>query len=115
MVVNTPTVVATLIPELAQVVPDDQKKPVNYGNGPIKRPSWVPDHDVYRCQIKASVKCQARGGQKFDLLYRRHHCRACGNVTCDACSPGRMPLPFSEKPGELQRVCMACSDRFTGV
>ena len=38
---------------------------------------WMPDNvssDCYRCN------------QKFTFLRRRHHCRICGQIFCNACS-----------------------------
>ncbi|KAJ0397191.1 hypothetical protein ATCC90586_007629 [Pythium insidiosum] len=45
--------------------------------------AWVPDSLAERC-----YKCHAA----FTLMLRRHHCRRCGNVFCDACSQSRLPL-----------------------
>ncbi|CCW65132.1 unnamed protein product [Phytomonas sp. EM1] len=58
----------------------------------------------------------------FSLFLRRHHCRLCGDVFCDACTQPRATLPdhFSKnaKGGEInranldaQRVCNACFSR----
>uniref|UniRef100_A0A7S3B5X1 FYVE-type domain-containing protein n=1 Tax=Haptolina ericina TaxID=156174 RepID=A0A7S3B5X1_9EUKA len=33
-------------------------------------------------------------GMRFNLINRRHHCRACGRLTCHACAPRRR-LPES--------------------
>lgn len=45
----------------------------------------------------------------FSMSKRRHHCRLCGDVFCDACSSNRCELPLSgsefEKP---VRVCDFC-------
>ncbi len=38
---------------------------------------WTPNNDVAACS-----KCQ----KGFGLLSRKHHCRACGRVFCNACS-----------------------------
>jgi hypothetical protein len=38
-------------------------------------PEWVPDSRAQRCMSK---KC----GALFSLNFRRHHCRACGDVVC---------------------------------
>jgi len=46
----------------------------------------------------------------FTLSKRRHHCRLCGDVFCDACSATRVELPLPgaefEKP---VRVCDSCN------
>ncbi|EEY63532.1 myotubularin-like protein [Phytophthora infestans T30-4] len=41
-------------------------------------------------------------------MLRRHHCRRCGNVFCDACSSARMPLVNSGFVTPV-RVCAKCS------
>lgn len=41
-------------------------------------------------------------------MLRRHHCRRCGNVFCDACSSARMPLVNSGFFTPV-RVCGKCS------
>merc|ERR1711871_789074 len=53
--------------------------------GTMGRPTWGPDHEVFSCSI-----CT----KEFNLLRRRHHCRACGRVVCKKCSPTRMVLQF---------------------
>lgn len=120
--VTSPTVVATLIPEPTPVVAEEHARPMaangamwKPGEGrSISRPSWVADSDVYRCQVRTAPQCQRQGGSVFGLFRRRHHCRSCGNVTCSACSKGKLPLPF-EVPGTLHRVCDTCAKRFTGA
>ena len=52
------------------------------GGGPTQRArvpvdAWVADGDAAVCRV-----C----GRSFGPLRRRHHCRACGGVVCDACS-----------------------------
>jgi hypothetical protein len=63
-------------------------------------PVWVLDS-------QACAGCQAR----FGLLLRRHHCRACGDVVCSACSPPPWRfLPPAWKLGpDKQRCCSACA------
>ncbi|KAE8904234.1 hypothetical protein PF005_g15083 [Phytophthora fragariae] len=61
--------------------------------------AWVPDSLAERC-----YSCQA----SFSLMLRRHHCRRCGNVFCDACSSARMPLVNSGFFAPV-RVCAKCS------
>ena len=60
---------------------------------------WQPD--TPECKL-----CQAR----FHALRRRHHCRACGIVSCDACAPEKaIVLPAEFGCGSLpQRVCYGC-------
>lgn len=61
--------------------------------------AWVPDSLAERC-----YNCKAA----FSLMLRRHHCRRCGNVFCDACSSARMPLVNSGFFAPV-RVCGKCS------
>jgi hypothetical protein len=47
-------------------------------------PRWQPDEDVAHCPI-----C----GDQFGFMNRRHHCRKCGRVVCNRCSPHRITIP----------------------
>lgn len=63
-----------------------------------EQPVWIPDSRVTMCQL-----CTA----EFSLIFRRHHCRACGLVICEACSCNRAPLKYLDyKPS---RVCDECN------
>ena len=42
-----------------------------------QRAEWLPDAAAAACQA-----CQA----VFTLTRRKHHCRNCGRIFCDACS-----------------------------
>ena len=48
---------------------------------------------------------------KFSFSVRKHHCRACGDIFCDACSWRRMVLPNASAPkrGKKQRMCASCA------
>ncbi len=61
-------------------------------------PVWVPDKQAPNCMV-----CN----DKFTVFIRRHHCRHCGKVVCDKCSPHRWHLPNinQKKP---QRICQLC-------
>ncbi|KAI0186013.1 FYVE zinc finger-domain-containing protein [Xylaria flabelliformis] len=50
----------------------------------ITLPTWQPDTEVTHCPI-----C----GVRFSMFLRRHHCRKCGRVVCDGCSPHRITIP----------------------
>ncbi|VDN01652.1 unnamed protein product [Thelazia callipaeda] len=63
---------------------------------------WVPDGEATKC-----MTCQKT---QFTLIHRRHHCRACGNVVCGACSSHSYRIPVSKRP---VRVCDACFAKFT--
>lgn len=47
-------------------------------------PRWQPDSEVSECPI-----CH----RPFTLWFRRHHCRKCGRVVCNECSPHRITIP----------------------
>lgn len=47
-------------------------------------PRWQPDSEVNDCPI-----CL----RPFTWMFRRHHCRKCGRVVCNECSPHRITIP----------------------
>ncbi|KIW30769.1 uncharacterized protein PV07_02471 [Cladophialophora immunda] len=47
-------------------------------------PRWQPDSEVNGCPI-----CK----RPFTWVFRRHHCRKCGRVVCNDCSPHRITIP----------------------
>ncbi|XP_053361993.1 FYVE, RhoGEF and PH domain-containing protein 6-like isoform X2 [Clarias gariepinus] len=62
-----------------------------------KAPIWIPDLRATMCMI---CTCE------FTLTWRRHHCRACGRVVCQACSVNKHPLEYlKNRPA---RVCDQC-------
>jgi len=61
---------------------------------------WVPDSETDMCML-----CQ----DKFTTLHRRHHCRLCGKLTCNACTAQRSALPqLGYDANDPQRVCSLC-------
>ncbi|KAF4095355.1 FYVE, RhoGEF and PH domain-containing protein 6-like [Onychostoma macrolepis] len=62
-----------------------------------KAPIWIPDLRATMCMI---CTCE------FTLTWRRHHCRACGKVVCQACSTNKQPLKYLKN--HLARVCDLC-------
>ncbi|OLN88489.1 RUN and FYVE domain-containing protein 2 [Colletotrichum chlorophyti] len=48
-------------------------------------PRWQPDADVTFCPI-----CHTQ----FSIFVRKHHCRKCGRVVCNSCSPHRITIPY---------------------
>ncbi|XP_072520128.1 uncharacterized protein [Salminus brasiliensis] len=62
-----------------------------------KAPIWIPDLRATMCMI---CTCE------FTLTWRRHHCRACGKVVCQACSTNKYPLEYLKN--RLARVCDQC-------
>ena len=59
---------------------------------------WNDDNSSKVCTI-----CSA----EFGILKRRHHCRACGSLACDSCTPKlkNPPALLSDSP---VRVCVSC-------
>lgn len=66
-----------------------------YGDGP----SWVPDKEAPDCGI-----CHDRFTKNPLRPRRRHHCRLCGTVVCQACSESRV-----EFLNKLERACTRCA------
>ncbi|KAI5465857.1 FYVE zinc finger-domain-containing protein [Mariannaea sp. PMI_226] len=48
-------------------------------------PRWQPDVEVTYCPI-----CRTQ----FSFFVRKHHCRKCGRVVCNSCSPHRIIIPY---------------------
>merc|ERR1712130_942873 len=59
-------------------------------------PRWVPDESIMNC-----TDCQI----EFTFLNRRHHCRLCGQIFCDACSNPKVGISGFPAP---VRVCVQC-------
>uniref|UniRef100_A0A4W5QFE6 RUN and FYVE domain containing 2 n=1 Tax=Hucho hucho TaxID=62062 RepID=A0A4W5QFE6_9TELE len=57
---------------------------------------WLKDKDANICRL-----CE----KEFSIARRKHHCRNCGEIFCNACSDNELPLPASPKP---VRVCDTC-------
>jgi len=60
---------------------------------------WIADSEAVSCRI-----CD----KEFSLFVRKHHCRYCFNVMCDACSFQRRRLDILETE-EPVRVCNLCA------
>lgn len=52
---------------------DSGRQPILHLNLGRVAPTWVPDAEAPTC-----MECDAR----FTFTKRRHHCRACGKVSC---------------------------------
>ncbi|XP_055599672.1 zinc finger FYVE domain-containing protein 9 [Uranotaenia lowii] len=60
-------------------------------------PYWVPDNYTNFC-----MQCN----QKFSLIKRRHHCRACGQLLCSGCCCLKAKLEYL---GDAEaRICISC-------
>lgn len=64
-------------------------------------PVWVPDSSARIC-----MHCKK---SEFSLINRRHHCRHCGIVACNACTSKRWLLP--QQSSRPLRVCLTCYHR----
>ncbi|CAJ0962633.1 unnamed protein product [Ranitomeya imitator] len=62
-----------------------------------KAPIWIPDGRATMCMMCTS---------EFTLTWRRHHCRACGKIVCQACSTNKYSLEYLKN--HLARVCDHC-------
>ncbi|KAJ3070890.1 hypothetical protein HDU98_006091 [Podochytrium sp. JEL0797] len=59
---------------------------------------------------EAAVQCKGCA-RKFGLFLRKHHCRWCGFIFCDTCTPRRALLSDTGAPDSTatpQRVCETC-------
>ncbi|MCP3943259.1 MAG: hypothetical protein GY710_17475 [Desulfobacteraceae bacterium] len=69
---------------------------------------WQPDSSTNKCSLCSTV---------FSMFNRKHHCRSCGKIICDACSQSRVqwatPMlraknKYSHSKGDRVRVCDLC-------
>lgn len=68
----------------------------------VLAPLWIPDAHASKCS-----RCETI----FSLINRRHHCRNCGDIVCDACSSFRIMLKHVDQKKEV-RVCVSCFESF---
>eukprot|EP01064_Diplonema_japonicum_P035972 TRINITY_DN7943_c5_g1_i1.p1 TRINITY_DN7943_c5_g1~~TRINITY_DN7943_c5_g1_i1.p1 ORF type:complete len:233 (+),score=47.79 TRINITY_DN7943_c5_g1_i1:56-700(+) len=66
---------------------------------------WMANEDVNGCPL-----CEGT----FGWLKRKHHCRCCGGIFCDACSKDKRVLA-SLGYDTAVRVCSECADAEDGV
>mmetsp|Transcript_4443 Transcript_4443/g.11286 ORF Transcript_4443/g.11286 Transcript_4443/m.11286 type:complete len:583 (-) Transcript_4443:100-1848(-) len=59
--------------------------------------TWQNDATISACTC----------GKRFTFSERKHHCRKCGQVYCDTCTPRKVLQSCSEKP---ERLCNSCFD-----
>uniref|UniRef100_A0A8D0C1S5 FYVE, RhoGEF and PH domain containing 6 n=1 Tax=Salvator merianae TaxID=96440 RepID=A0A8D0C1S5_SALMN len=79
---------------LEEAVPEKEEEDSIIG---AKAPIWIPDTRATMCMICTS---------EFTLTWRRHHCRACGKVICQACSSNKHRLDYMKN--HPARVCDYC-------
>ncbi|XP_074867816.1 FYVE, RhoGEF and PH domain-containing protein 6 [Carettochelys insculpta] len=77
----------------------EEADPEEEADSPLgsKAPIWVPDTRATMCMICTS---------EFTLTWRRHHCRACGKIVCQACSTNKHGLDYMKN--QPARVCDHC-------
>lgn len=90
-------------------LPDNWKE-IEIGLPEIDERKWQPDDDVLQCpgcQVTfSSIKDLATKGVKATS---RHHCRCCGKVYCNTCSPFvGIPLQTSDDYQQPFRACYKC-------
>jgi hypothetical protein len=71
---------------------------------------WKADAEVTACE---NTKCR----KAFTVLRRKHHCRRCGGIYCDACTTKRMslkePLMETGRAKGTVDACRVCDDCFS--
>eukprot|EP01061_Rhynchopus_euleeides_P036619 TRINITY_DN6180_c0_g1_i1.p1 TRINITY_DN6180_c0_g1~~TRINITY_DN6180_c0_g1_i1.p1 ORF type:complete len:535 (+),score=258.04 TRINITY_DN6180_c0_g1_i1:50-1606(+) len=65
------------------------------------RPDWKPDVGVLSCETEGCPVV-------FNVVKRRHHCRACGGVFCGQCTANETDLKHLSYDTKKQRVCLPC-------
>ncbi|XP_054983907.1 RUN and FYVE domain-containing protein 1 isoform X2 [Sorex araneus] len=65
-------------------------------NKALKGHAWLKDDEATHCK-----QCE----KEFSISRRKHHCRNCGHIFCNACSSNELALPSYPKP---VRVCDSC-------
>lgn len=101
----TPSEKSEWMSHIAKCVQDLLKKDGRKSALADPSPVWVPDSDAPVC-----MHCRK---SEFTVLNRRHHCRRCGIVCCNACASKRWLLPHqSSKP---LRVCLTCFYKLSGT
>ncbi|KAI0163545.1 putative A kinase anchor protein [Pestalotiopsis sp. NC0098] len=99
----------------AELQPAQRRATTSSPSPHILLPTWQPDSEVTSCTI-----CHS----EFGLINRKHHCRKCGRVVCNSCSPHRITIPnqYIVRPpwdmrsippyvgygGERVRLCNPC-------
>ena len=60
--------------------------------------TWMKDEEATVCAVPSC-------GKSFNLLERKHHCRMCGQVVCNACT--KQVVVFANGPDPI-RCCSRC-------
>ncbi|XP_043911697.1 RUN and FYVE domain-containing protein 2 isoform X2 [Protopterus annectens] len=71
---------------------------IKEANKALQGQVWLKDKEATHCKL-----CE----KEFSIARRKHHCRNCGEIFCNACSNNELPLPSSRKPGRVCDICHA--------
>jgi len=83
--------------QLSELTEDTMEQP-----NALSHEHWKPNNSSSSC-----FDC----GRQFSIMYRRHHCRKCGEIFCANCLLSKARLTFDCKfdiNGVLAKVCFAC-------
>ena len=86
------------LPALISLKDKPQKEKIEEEKGEDKK-LWVPDEH--------SQNCYNCGSKFFSLIYRKHHCRVCGNIFCKSCLELFCEITIYGEKKEL-KVCSYC-------
>ena len=78
------------------------------GAGFYSPKNWMADADTAACTSPRCTSGSPGRPLEFSFFKRRHHCRRCGRIFCDACSSGRLVIVDSGSE-KAHRVCAACA------
>jgi hypothetical protein len=95
----------TRLTEYINSAQPDVNKHVVIGQSEYLAPLFIPFAKVSNCMV-----CK----HKFNVLFRKHHCKKCGHVVCDECSKFRYILK-QMSADEPKRVCATCSEMIRSV
>jgi ankyrin repeat protein len=79
------------------------EKPKEQVTSKYNHENWQPDATATKCNA-----CQ----KAFSFVVRKHHCRNCGQIFCDSCTPHRKRLPDKNIKDPV-RVCVLCVENIT--
>ncbi|KAL2127585.1 hypothetical protein VTI74DRAFT_10457 [Chaetomium olivicolor] len=88
---------------VSRVSPSPSATPERARPPEVLLPRWQPDSEATYCPI-----C----GTQFSFFVRKHHCRKCGRVVCNSCSPHRITIPYQyivRPPGATLPVAQGAS------
>lgn len=77
----------------------------NFYDGDEVAAAWLEDRSVMRC-----CDCD----KPFTFYRRRHHCRACGLIFCEACA-GEFRIVRARSETQMERVCNNCALQIDAV